>query len=80
MQVTVGFASAVVIEAGLSFLGAGTPPPTPSWGSMLNEARQFMVVAPHVAVIPGAAISLAVLGINLLGDGMRDVLDPRLSA
>ena len=80
VQATVGFASAVVIEAGLSFLGAGTPPPTPSWGSMLNEARQFMVVAPHVAVIPGAAISLAVLGINLLGDGMRDVLDPRLSA
>ena len=80
VQVTVGFASAVVIEAGLSFLGAGTPPPTPSWGSMLNEARQFMVVAPHVAVVPGAAISLAVLGINLLGDGMRDVLDPRLSA
>ncbi len=80
VQATVGFASAVVIEAGLSFLGAGTPPPTPSWGSMLNEARQFMVVAPHVAVFPGAAISLAVLGFNLLGDGMRDVLDPRLRA
>lgn len=80
VQATVGFASAVVIEAGLSFLGAGTPPPTPSWGSMLNEARQFMVVAPHVAVFPGAAISLAVLGINLLGDGMRDVLDPRLGS
>ena len=80
VQATVGFASAVVIEAGLSFLGAGTPPPTPSWGSMLNEARQFMVVAPHVAVFPGAAISLAVLGFNLLGDGLRDVLDPRLKA
>ncbi len=78
VQATVGFSAAVVIEAGLSFLGAGTPPPTPSWGSMLNEARQFMVVAPHVAVFPGAAISLAVLGFNLLGDGMRDVLDPAL--
>ena len=80
VQATVGFASAVVIEAGLSFLGAGTPPPTPSWGTMLNEARQFMVTAPHVAVFPGVAISLAVLGFNLLGDGMRDVLDPRLKA
>ncbi len=80
VQATVGFASAVVIEAGLSFLGAGTPPPAPSWGTMLNEARQFMVTAPYVAVFPGAAISLAVLGFNLLGDGMRDVLDPRLKA
>jgi ABC-type dipeptide/oligopeptide/nickel transport system permease subunit len=79
VQLTVGFAAAIVIEAGLSFLGAGTPPPTPSWGGMLNEARQFMVVAPHVAVFPGAAISLAVLGFNLLGDGLRDVLDPRLA-
>jgi ABC-type dipeptide/oligopeptide/nickel transport system permease subunit len=79
VQATVGFSTAVVIEAGLSFLGAGTPPPTPSWGSMLNEARQYMVVAPHVAVFPGAAISLAVLGFNLLGDGMRDVLDPAVA-
>ncbi|HLJ60261.1 MAG TPA: ABC transporter permease [bacterium] len=78
VQVTVGFANAIVIEAGLSFLGAGTPPPAPSWGSMLNEARQFMVSAPLTAVFPGVAISLAVLGFNLLGDGMRDVLDPRL--
>jgi peptide/nickel transport system permease protein len=69
---------AAVFEAGLSFLGAGTPPPTPSWGSMLNEARQFMVSAPLTAVFPGLAISLAVLGFNLFGDGMRDVLDPRL--
>ncbi len=79
VQATVGFSAAVVIEAGLSFLGAGTPPPTPSWGSMLNAARQYMVVAPHVAVFPGAAISLAVLGFNLLGDGMRDILDPVLA-
>ena len=78
VQGTLGFASAIVIEASLSFLGAGTPPPTPSWGSMLNEARQFMVSAPFTAVVPGAAISIAVLGFNLLGDAMRDVLDPRL--
>jgi peptide/nickel transport system permease protein len=78
VQATLGFASAIVIDAGLSFLGAGTPPPAPDWGTMLNEARQFMVSAPHVAVVPGLAISLAVLGFNLLGDGLRDVLDPRL--
>lgn len=78
VQATLGFASAIVIDAGLSFLGAGTPPPAPDWGTMLNEARQFMVAAPHVAVFPGLAISLAVLGFNLLGDGLRDVLDPRL--
>jgi ABC-type dipeptide/oligopeptide/nickel transport system permease subunit len=78
VQLTVGFAGAIVIQAGLSFLGAGTPPPTPSWGVMLNEARPYMVTAPHVAVFPGLAISLAVLGFNLLGDGMRDILDPRL--
>jgi peptide/nickel transport system permease protein len=78
VQATVNFANAIVIEAGLSFLGIGTPPPTPSWGLMLNEARGFMTQAPHVAVVPGAAISLAVLGFNLLGDGLRDVLDPRL--
>jgi ABC-type dipeptide/oligopeptide/nickel transport system permease subunit len=78
VQATLGFASAIVIDAGLSFLGAGTPPPAPDWGTMLNEARQFMVSAPHVAVFPGVAISLAVLGFNLLGDGLRDVLDPRL--
>ncbi len=78
VQVTVGFASAIVIEAGLSFLGAGTPPPAPSWGGMLNEARQYMAASPCVAVFPGLAISIAVLGFNLLGDAMRDVLDPRL--
>ncbi len=80
VQATVNFANAIVIEAGLSFLGIGTPPPTPSWGLMLNEARAFMSGAPHVAIVPGAAISLVVLGWNLLGDGLRDTLDPRLSA
>jgi ABC-type dipeptide/oligopeptide/nickel transport system permease subunit len=79
VQASVNFANAMVIEAGLSFLGVGTPPPTPSWGLMLNEARAFMTSARHVAIAPGVAISLAVLGWNLLGDGLRDALDPRLS-
>jgi peptide/nickel transport system permease protein len=79
VQASVNFANAMVIEAGLSFLGIGTPPPTPSWGLMLNEARAFMTSARHVAIAPGVAISLAVLGWNLLGDGLRDALDPRLS-
>jgi hypothetical protein len=68
VQASVNFANAIVIEAGLSFLGNGTPPPTPSWGLMLNEARGFMIGTPHVAIAPGVAISLAVLGWNLLGD------------
>ncbi|HEX2441154.1 MAG TPA: ABC transporter permease [Methylomirabilota bacterium] len=79
VQASVNFANAMVIEAGLSFLGIGTPPPTPSWGLMLNEARAFMGSARHVAIAPGVAISLAVLGWNLLGDGLRDALDPRLT-
>jgi peptide/nickel transport system permease protein len=78
VQASVNFANAMVIEAGLSFLGIGTPPPTASWGLMLNEARAFMSSAIHVAIVPGVAISLAVLGWNLLGDGLRDALDPRL--
>jgi ABC-type dipeptide/oligopeptide/nickel transport system permease subunit len=79
VQASVNFANAMVIEAGLSFLGIGTPPPTASWGLMLNEARAFMSSALHVAIVPGVAISLAVLGWNLLGDGLRDALDPRLA-
>lgn len=79
VQASVNFANAMVIEAGLSFLGIGTPPPTPSWGLMLNEARAFMTRARHVAIAPGVAISLAVLGWNLPGDGLRDALDPRLT-
>ena len=79
VQASVNFANAMVIEAGLSFLGIGTPPPTASWGLMLNEARAFMSSALHVAIAPGVAISLAVLGWNLLGDGLRDALDPRLT-
>lgn len=74
---TVLFANAIIIEASLSFLGIGTPPPKPSWGIMLSDGRQFMQDYPHVVLFPGLAISLSVLGINLLGDGLRDILDPR---
>ena len=70
-------ASAVLSEAALSFLGLGVSPPTPSWGSMLADGRGLMRVSPHLTWIPGLAITLAVLGFNLLGDGLRDFLDPR---
>ncbi|MFI2361729.1 dipeptide ABC transporter ATP-binding protein [Promicromonospora sp. NPDC019610] len=79
VQCSVNFAIAVLAEAGLSFLGLGTPPPTPSWGRMLQESQQFLGVADHLAIVPGVAIAVAVLGFNLLGDGLRDVLDPRLA-
>lgn len=75
---TTYFATAIVVEASLSFLGLGVPPPAASWGVMLNDGRQFMEKVPHVVIFPGAAISLTVLGFNLLGEGLRDVLDPRL--
>jgi ABC-type dipeptide/oligopeptide/nickel transport system permease subunit len=75
---TTYFATAIVVEASLSFLGLGVPPPAASWGTMLNDGRKYMETAPHVVIFPGIAISLAVLGFNLLGDGLRDVLDPRL--
>ncbi len=78
VQATIQFALAILAEAGLSYLGLGTPPPAPSWGRMLNEAQTYMYLAPHLAIFPGLAIVLAVLGLNLLGDGMRDLLDPRL--
>ena len=69
---------AILAEAALSFVGLGTQPPTPSWGRMLAEAQTLFVRAHHVAVFPGLAIATAVLGLNLLGDGLRDRLDPRL--
>ncbi|MBI5136452.1 MAG: ABC transporter permease [Nitrospirae bacterium] len=72
VEATFAMAGAIVAEAGLSFLGLGTQPPTPSWGSMLAEGRQFILVAPHLTVWPGVAILLTVLGINLLGDALRD--------
>jgi peptide/nickel transport system permease protein len=79
VQATIQFALAILAEAALSYLGLGTQPPQPSWGRMLNEAQTMMFQAPMLAVYPGVAIALAVLGLNLLGDGLRDVLDPKLS-
>ena len=78
VQASVSFAIAVLAEAALSFLGYGTPPPTPSWGRMLQESQELLFVAPRLAIVPGIAIALAVLGFNLLGDGLRDHYDPRL--
>lgn len=78
IQASVSFAIAVLAEAALSFLGFGTPPPTPSWGRMLQESQELLWSAPRMAVFPGIAIALAVLGFNLLGDGLRDRFDPKL--
>jgi peptide/nickel transport system permease protein len=78
VQATFIFAEAVLGEAGLSFLGVGTPPDIPSWGNMLGEARAYLASAPWTMLAPGAALMLAVLGLNLVGDGIRDLLDPRL--
>lgn len=77
VQTSVFFAFAVVTEASLSYLGLGNPPPNPSWGLMLNEARTFMEDFPRLAIVPGLAISFATLGFNLFGDGLRDILDPK---
>ncbi|MDC5697546.1 ABC transporter permease [Intrasporangium calvum] len=78
VQASVAFAIAVLAEAALSFLGYGTPPPTPSWGRMLQESQELLFSAPRLAFVPGLAIAVAVLGFNLLGDGLRDRYDPRL--
>jgi peptide/nickel transport system permease protein len=79
VQVTIQFALAILAEAALSYLGLGTQPPQPSWGRMLNEAQTLLYSAPRLAIFPGVAIAVAVLGLNLLGDGLRDVLDPKLA-
>ena len=79
VQATIQFALAILAEAALSYLGLGTQPPQPSWGRMLSEAQSLLFQAPMLAVYPGVAIALAVLGLNLLGDGLRDLLDPRLA-
>jgi peptide/nickel transport system permease protein len=78
VQATISFATAILAEAALSYLGLGTQPPQPSWGRMLNEAQTLLFQAPMLAVYPGVAIALSVLGLNLMGDGLRDLLDPRL--
>ena len=75
---TLYMANAILVEAALSFLGLGVQPPTASWGLMVATGRDFLLLAPHITTIPGLAIMLAVLGFNLLGDGLRDALDPRL--
>lgn len=77
VMATLEMAGAILAAAGLSFLGMGVQPPTPEWGAMLNEARTYMRMAPHLVVIPGLAIMISVLGLNFVGDGLRDALDPR---
>ncbi len=79
VQVSLGMARIILIESALSFLGVGAQPPTPSWGAMLSNGRMYLMTAPWLTLFPGVAIMLVVLGFNLLGDGLRDTLDPRLS-
>jgi len=77
VQATLSIATAIVAEASLSFLGLGQQPPAPSWGSMLNAAQRYLSQAPWMALYPGLAIFAIVLALNVLGDGLRDVLDPK---
>ncbi|MGY6634179.1 MAG: ABC transporter permease [Alkalilacustris sp.] len=78
VQGTIQFSLGILAEAGLSYLGLGAQPPLPSWGRMLADAQTMVAIAPHMAIFPGLAIVLTVLGLNLMGDGLRDLLDPRL--
>ena len=80
VQATIQFAIAVLAEAALSYLGLGAQPPMVSWGRMLSDAQPWLLLAPRLSILPGLAVGLAVLGLNLLGDGMRDALDPKLRA
>jgi len=77
VQTSLSLAFAILAEAALSFFGLGTQPPDPSWGRMLSEGRAYLRQAPWMGIFPGLAIMVSVLGFNLLGDGLRDVLDPR---
>ncbi|WP_245417867.1 ABC transporter permease [Cohaesibacter celericrescens] len=77
VQGTIQFSLGILAEAGLSYVGLGTQPPMPSWGQMLSDAQTWMIIAPQLAIIPGLAIIFTVLGLNLLGDGLRDMLDPK---
>ena len=79
VQATYIFASAVLIEAGLSFVGAGTPPEVPSWGNIMAEGRIYFLISPYMILFPGLFLALTVLAVNLLGDGLRDLLDPRIA-
>lgn len=77
VQLSLGFSSAILVEAGLSFLGLGAPPPAPTWGGMISGAREYIRTAPWLMIAPGALITYAVISLNLIGDGLRDMLDPR---
>jgi peptide/nickel transport system permease protein len=77
VQAAIGMAGAILAEGTMSFLGLGVPPPTASWGAMLNDARAYLFGAPHLVVFPALAVMLAVLSFNFIGDAMRDFLDPR---
>jgi len=78
VQASIRMATVLLFASSLSFLGLGVQPPTPDWGAMLSNARAYMFLAPHVTAAPGVAITIVVIGFNLLGDGLRDVLDPRM--
>ena len=77
VQTAVCLSYGILIESALSYLGLGVQPPTPSWGTILNEGKEFLAQAPWVSLFPGGAIMLAVLAFNVIGDGLRDALDPR---
>jgi ABC-type dipeptide/oligopeptide/nickel transport system permease subunit len=75
---TIGLGTAILAEAGLSFLGLGIAPPQPAWGSMINDGYKYLLTNPVLSIAPGAAIGLVVFGFNMMGDGLRDALDPKL--